>query len=1610
MTSPVPSSCLTAVPTRPVALAAWILAAVLAGCGGSGDGTGTAASAAAGSRRQTLATTIPSQIPADANVKGMWSGVHDWPIIPIHAVLMPDGRVMSYGSRPDGSSTAYFGLDIWDNTGEPTAGHLSVANGTGNDIFCGSQLLLPPVDGAAPPNVFMAGGDAWNGVRSTFIGITGSSVFNAGTNTLSAGVQMSQPRWYSTSITLPNGETYIQGGFGGTSNPEVRQLDGTFRRLSTADTSFLLWSYPRNYVMPDGRVFGYDYEGRMYFVDPSGTGSVSPRTILPWQYFGTGSSAMFRPGRILQIGGNTNASAVIDVTSGNPVFTPTQSTSTNRKLNTATLLADGQVLITGGSPVWNELPGANRQAETWNPVTGRWTLGAEGARARLYHSTALLLPDASVLVGGGGAPAPVGGDPIGERNVEVYYPPYLFAANGQKAVRPAISGTPDWLEIGRSFTVQTTGTRPISRVTLVKTGSVTHGWNFDQRFLDLPFTRTATTTGSTLNVHAPARAGEATPGYYMLFVFDDAGVPSEARILRMGIAPAARTDLAPVVTSPGNLSGTPGRAVNQTVAARDPNGDTLRFAAAGLPPGLGIHPQTGQISGTPTTAGSYDVVVAATDGSYTHSATFVWTINPETALTLTLMPSPGASLVGSSAAFAASATGQGTVEYAWSFGDGSADTAWSTQANVYRTYSKPGTYAVTLKVRDASGAIVSRTFLQTVYLGTGDRRPSASSNIALEVPVHGRDRLWVVNQDNDSVSGFDTLTNEKHAEIPVGAAPRSIAVSGAGQLWVTNAGDSTITVIDPYTRAIVRTIALPRGSQPYGVAISPTAAQAFVALEGSGKVLRFDTNSFAQTGTLDVGPNVRHVSVAGSGKEVYVTRYITAPMPGEGTTAVSTPADRGGEVLQLDAAEMTLTRTIVLAHADKPDSESQGSGLPNYLGPLTISPDNSQGFVPGKQDNIKRGLRRNGSPLNFQNTVRAISSRVVLKGTGAGAEDLARRIDHDNASLASAVAYDIRGVLMFVALETSREVAVLDAHSGAPITRFDVGRAPQGLTLSADGFTLYVNNFMDRTVGVYDLRPLLTEGVARVPALATLQAVETERLSAAVLKGKQLFHDARDPRLAADRYMSCAVCHNDGGHDGRTWDLSHAGEGLRNTISLRGRAGGHGRLHWSANFDEVQDFEAQIRSLAGGTGLMPDAEFLAGTRSQPLGDAKAGVSADLDALAAYVRSLDKASTSPFRQADGSLSADAAAGKTVFAARCASCHGGTEFSDSRDQVLRQIGTVKAGSGERLGKPLAGIDTPTLRDTWATAPYLHDGSAPTLQAAVLAHGGLTLSAMELAQVVAYTQQIDKDEAAAPASQANLIVRALATLADSVGAWFEVRVDKTVVGSGQLDARGFVDLLFDVASFVKDSVVEIVFRNDATINGQDRNLAVQSITVNGSKTLAANAAGVTLDVGAGAAAFDGADVRAASSTGGWMPWDASMRIAVPGTVPSTSLTVRGRATLAGGIGAQIEVRINGTVVGSRLVDQLSVQDMVFAVPVVNPGDRIDVVFTNDAMVNGEDRNLMIESITVRGITIPVSTAGVVIDKGQGVQATDGLDLVAANIYGGWVPWNGAVRFVAP
>lgn len=818
-------------------------------------------------------------------------------------------------------------------------------------------------------------------------------------------------------------------------------------------------------------------------------------------------------------------------------------------------------------------------------------------------------------------------------------------------------------------------------------------------------------------------------------------------------------DAWPVLQAPANPTAAVGDAVTLQLAATDADGDTLSYAVSNLPPGLTVNAVTGQVSGTPTAIGVFASTVLANDGrGGTATAPLTWTVLARNAPIDPIATAP--SSTGSVVTYSASANAGLGATWAWDFGDGTATVA-SSRAAATHTYAAPGLYTVTATVIDAGGARTIRQFTQAVIsVPSSALRATQSGSVVWQAPAGGNARVWVVNADGDSVSVFDAASLTKLGEVAVGTSPRSAALAPDGSLWVVNKEAASLSVIDTSTLMVVRTVPLPRASQPHGIVFAPDGSAAYVALEAGGQLLKLNPWSAATLATLEVGASPRHLSVTPDSARVLVSRFITPPQPGEGTASVAMErygAKVGGEVLVVAAASFAIERTVVLQHSSKVDSTAQGRGVPNYLGAPVISPDGASAWVPSKQDNIQRGLLRDGLSLDFQSTVRAISSRIDLSRY---AEDDPARIDHDNAGQASAAAYHPSGAYLFVALSTSRQVAIVDPVRRIELARIDVGRAPDALLVSADGRRLFVSNFMDRTLQAIDLSRLMDHGEWSFATLATLPTQAAEKLDAQALLGKQLFNDARDTRLARDGYMSCATCHNDGGHDGRTWDMSAQGEGLRNTISLRGRAGmREGRLHWSGNFDEVQDFEGQIRSLAGGSGLMSDALFNTGTRSQPLGLPKAGQSRELDALAAYLASLNTMPTSVDRTSTGALTPAAIAGRAVFAAQgCGSCHGGTTFANS-GALLVDIGTLKSSSGRRLGTNLTGIDVPTLRDVQGSGPYLHDGSAATLGDAVLAHRGVELSNEDLSSLVTYLRQIGSEEVAAPVSLHSGAVRCAA-----------------------------------------------------------------------------------------------------------------------------------------------------------------------------------------------------------------------------------------------------------
>ena len=634
--------------------------------------------------------------------------------------------------------------------------------------------------------------------------------------------------------------------------------------------------------------------------------------------------------------------------------------------------------------------------------------------------------------------------------------------------------------------------------------------------------------------------------------------------------------------------------------------------------------------------------------------------------------------------------------------------------------------------------------------GFGDNKdstPNSGSNISSlpEAPRNsttlivetssGVDRIWNVNPDNNSVS-VSSAEGSLIQEIAVGNKPWSIArAPNANQIFVTNKEDATISIINSLTFAVDQSVSLPINSQPHGLVFNSQGAEYYVVLEALAILEKRSAANHLVTASVQLTGTPRHIAITYDDSRLLVSNFITPVAPGE-STAVVDVAKAKAEVFMIDPASMTLGNTINLSYDERMATESQGPGLPNYLNAPVISFDDRYSYLPSKKDNVASGLLRGIFGMTFDSTVRANGSRIDLV---SGKQDNLMQIDFDNSSLATGAALTSDNRYLLVALETSRELAVYDTKNNAEQMRLPTGRAPQGVALSSDGRIAYVHNFMDRSISRFDLTEMIETDLPATKVLSAIDVVNNETLSAQVLLGKQLFYDASDDRLARDNYMSCASCHNEGDSDGRVWDLTAFGEGLRNTVSLQGKGKGHGRLHWTSNFDEVQDFEGQIRSLSAGTGLMSDADFNTGTRNQPLGDAKSGISSDLDALAAYVNSLTDTSTSPYRASATEMTSKAKAGERVFFANdCSSCHTGAPFTDSEQNLLHDIGTIDAASGQRLGSTLTGFDTPSLLGIWKTAPYLHDGSALNIADAVSAHNSVSVSPAELDQLVAYLQQ--------------------------------------------------------------------------------------------------------------------------------------------------------------------------------------------------------------------------------------------------------------------------------
>lgn len=670
---------------------------------------------------------------------------------------------------------------------------------------------------------------------------------------------------------------------------------------------------------------------------------------------------------------------------------------------------------------------------------------------------------------------------------------------------------------------------------------------------------------------------------------------------------------------------------------------------------------------------------------------------------------------------------------AWDFGDGTGLGRYKKGLSVTYRFTEPGVYQIFARIQ---GEEIPLTVTQTVHKPLTNPRPTHSSTIVMDDSLN---LVWNVNPDNNSISCVNALNYELIHEISVGKHPRTLAIDVDSRVWVTNEDDASISIVNS-SGSLVKTIELPYASKPYGICFDPQKQFAYVSLQATGELVKVNALTQKVVSKIDVGRSPRGIAINSTGNRLFVSQFISP--------------ENYGLVREINASTMTLTKEIELAYDLADDFEDKGRGVPNFLASITISPDESEIWVPSKKDNTTRGLFRDGEKLTFDNTVRTIVSKINLSNS---TEDLSSRVDINDADQACAVEFSPYGNIVFVALQGNNRISMLNPDGNTRLGILDTdGLAPQGMVFNADGTKLFVQNFLSRNITVFDTRDIIL-AINFSPVIDTIiSTIQTEFLDPQVLKGKQIFYNAQDDRMTFAGYISCATCHVDGGSDERVWDFTERGEGLRNTHSLLGRGGmAMGRVHWTSNFDEIQDFENDIRNGFGGKGFMSDELFNSGTTSDPLGDPKTGKSVELDALAAYLISLNKVNPSPFRNSDKTMTHDAVKGMSVFyEAGCNSCHLGEKFTDRPLGLLHDVGTITLASGERRGQELAGFGTPTLKGLWETAPYLHDGSAQTLMDVLVTrnsnnkHGDLSnYNQKDLDNLVAFLLQLDENEVNVP-----------------------------------------------------------------------------------------------------------------------------------------------------------------------------------------------------------------------------------------------------------------------
>lgn len=539
---------------------------------------------------------------------------------------------------------------------------------------------------------------------------------------------------------------------------------------------------------------------------------------------------------------------------------------------------------------------------------------------------------------------------------------------------------------------------------------------------------------------------------------------------------------------------------------------------------------------------------------------------------------------------------------------------------------------------------------------------AGTSSRLMEISTDGK-LLACTNRDSGTVTIVDLKSHEAVREIEVGPKPEGVTFLGdLHRLAVAVYAADEIVFLDADTGEISRRVEV--FDEPYGIVSTPDGKRVYVTLDYPGEVVEIDSGSGEVLRSLKAGDFTRGLALDPKSQRVYVTEYYT-----------------------------TIVRAIDLQSGEAV-GEWEGASTDNLARQIVLHPTRPKAYLPHQRSRI--------TAVHGEGSIFPLLSIVDTDKT-EGRRRKRIPMDAFRGAQVTANPWDVAlspdGSQLYIVFSGTNDMFacnVLDDnyHEVEYRGQLRLGNNPRSVCVAPDNGLFYVYQALDFEVTAYDTQTL--RKVKSIP-------VTDNPLGEKIRLGKILFYSALQP-MVGRKWISCSSCHPDGDSDGRTW---HNPEGLRNTQAMAGLAWTH-PLHWSADRDEVQDFEHTIRGkLMQGRGLVQ------GRYNDGLGEPNKGLSPLLDALAAYNNTF-KFTLSP--HAKNGLSESAQRGREVFFSKetkCATCHTGPLYTDSTPRkkfLLHDVGTGGDDPSELMGPK---YDTPTLLGVYRTAPYLHHGRAATLR---------------------------------------------------------------------------------------------------------------------------------------------------------------------------------------------------------------------------------------------------------------------------------------------------------